>query len=68
LTATWPKPGEIPRYDAAHPAVPEQPDELVTAEALRVARAQRQYRWLAHAPSGFPQARTGALGGPRTAV
>jgi hypothetical protein len=28
--------------------VPEQPDELVTAEALRVARAQRQYRRLAH--------------------
>jgi hypothetical protein len=57
-----------PQVNPAHPAVPEQPDELVTAEALRVARAQRQYRRLAHAPSGFPKARTGALGGPRTAV
>ena len=39
---------------AAHPAVPEQPDELVTAQVPRVARGQRQYHGLGHAPSGFP--------------
>jgi hypothetical protein len=40
-----------PEVDAAHAAVPEQPDELVAAEALRVARSQRHYQGLGHGRS-----------------
>jgi len=45
--------GGDPEIDTAHPAMPEQADELVPAEMLGIARGQRQYQGLGHPPSGF---------------